>query len=373
MRTARPSQTPSPPPGWLAAGRIPALDGLRGLAVALVLLAHASQTKGFPALDLLLALGRIGPVGVDVFFVLSGFLITTLLCRERERCGHIRLSSFYLRRTLRIAPAYVCLLLCVGVLQREGLAHVPVPDWRAALTYTMNFRPHPAWELGHAWSLSIEEHFYLLWPLAYMLTSRRGALYTLLIVLALEPILRWTVLLRYPDWSAMTDLWTMTRLDAIAAGCLLALLAREAPGRQGLDRLARQWPVTLGLLVLSLALAQRSGKFAVGISPSVTAITLAALVWAAARRAPRWLEHPALSAVGIGSYSLYLWQQIFLNPHGTVWWTVFPINLFFAVLAAWSSYRMIELPFIQLKDRLGRRHARLPQTLVARPPGRVLP
>jgi peptidoglycan/LPS O-acetylase OafA/YrhL len=338
-------------PEWLASGHIPSLDGLRAVAISLVLLAHAHQTSGFPDLGRFGMLLGFGSLGVDVFFVLSGFLITTLLCREAERSNRVNLRAFYARRAIRILPAYVCFLLFVAALQTAGHADIPGRDWLAALTYTMNFQQKPAWDVGHLWSLSIEEHYYLLWPPLFALLPRRQAVRALLAVLAVQPMIRWTVLIAFPTWTPMTDLWTFTRFDTIAAGSLLALLARDPSCREYLDSAARYWLVAFGALMIGLGAGAASGKVAVGVTPSITAISLAILVWAATRRGPRILEHPVAVTVGIGSYSLYLWQQVFLNPHNTSWWTRFPENLLLSVVAAWASYKLVERPFLRIKVR----------------------
>jgi peptidoglycan/LPS O-acetylase OafA/YrhL len=249
-------------------------------------------------------------------------------------------------------------LLFVAFLQVNGQATLSWGDWTAAATYTMNFRHHRAWEMGHIWSLSIEEHFYLLWPPFVALLPRRSAVGGLVGVLVLGPLLRWAVLLGWPAWTPMLELWTFTRLDTIAAGCLLGLLGRSPLPRRALDGLARGWPIALALFLGGMVCACLSGKFAEGVAPSLTAATLAALVWASVRREPRWLEHPLLGAVGIGSYSLYLWQQVFLNPYQARWWTSFPQNLLLAACAATASYWSIERPFLRIKDRL---QGRLPR------------
>ena len=149
----------------------------------------------------------------------------------------------------------------------------------------------------------------------------------------------------------MAELWTFTRLDSIAAGCLLAVVAQEATWRTRLDRWAALWPVVLMVLGLSLTLSRFSGKWGVGVAYSLNAACLFGIVWAAARRAPRWLNSSVMSAVGVGSYSLSLWQQLFLNPHRAGWATEFPRNLILAAVTAWVSFRCIESPFLRLKDR----------------------
>lgn len=349
----RSTDLPRDPPDapWLDHGRIPALDGLRAVAVLVVLVSHVQLTRGFPAVGFTRVIDRVGTVGVDVFFVLSGFLITSLLCREVERTHHVSLRAFYARRALRILPAYVSFLVFVGALSMSGRADIARRDWLAAATYTVNFRAHPAWELGHIWSLSIEEHFYLLWPPLFALLPRRAAIVALTGVLFAEPILRAGLLFWSPALASDMELWTFTRLDPIAAGCLLALLSRSHAGFEWLNRMARYWPVAAGLLALALAGSLVSGKFDVDVAPSLIALSLALLVWAAVKAAPRWLEAPALITIGIGSYSLYLWQEVFLNPRRAEWWTRFPQNLLFVVLFAVISYRVIERPFLRMKAR----------------------
>jgi len=339
-------------PAWLASGRIPGLDGLRALAVGLVILSHAHVTRGFPTFKSLeRATDRLGSVGVDVFFVLSGFLITSLLCREEAREERISLRAFYLRRVLRIVPAYACFLLFVALLAASARADVTARDWLAAGTYTMNFRAAPAWELGHIWSLSIEEHFYLLWPPVMAMLPRRTASLGVLGVLLVEPVLRWSILVASPAHVAATELWTFTRLDSIAAGCMLALLSRSPAGRRALDAAARYWPVALGALGLAVGGSVLSGKLHVGVAPTVIAVTVAVLVWAVVRYEPRTLETRVLVALGVGSYSLYLWQEVFLNPRRSDWWTTFPQNLVLTGMCAAVSYHFVELPFMKLRSR----------------------
>jgi peptidoglycan/LPS O-acetylase OafA/YrhL len=297
------------------------------------------------------AVDKLGDVGVDIFFVLSGFLITTLLCRERDRTGRVSVRDFYIRRAFRILPAFFAYLLFVALLSAGGFVRTTPGDWVAALTYTMNFRENPAWELGHIWSLSIEEHFYLAWPLLFLTLPRRIAIVALVGAMVMAPALRATILLLWPAWSQTTELWTFTRLDPIAAGCLLALLARDPATGRRLDAIGRRWPLALALLAAGLVAGGVSTKVGTGITPSITAVTLAVLVWAAARSAPRWLSVRVLVVVGVGSYSLYLWQEVFLNPRASHWWTAFPQNLLLSGLAALASYRLVERPFLAIKDR----------------------
>ncbi|MDB5358187.1 MAG: acyltransferase 3 [Phycisphaerales bacterium] len=369
--------TPISPALAPASGRIPSLDGLRAVAVLLVLFAHVHQTAGFPRSRLLDAIGNHAAIGVEIFFVISGFLITTLMLRELHRNDALDIRAFYKRRALRIVPAYLGLLLAVALMDFRGAIHLRRADWIAAITYTVNFLPHPNWNIGHAWSLSIEEHFYLLWPLVMakggVAFARRAALGVIAFCFAA----RWAVLLFAPRYSSMAELWTFTRLDAIVFGCLLAVMVQDASWRDRLHSVCSNGYVVAlaGIgLAASLALSSVSSKFSVGIAYTANSALIVLLLWAAVGRPGsligRWLNHPAIAAVGIGSYSLYLWQQIFLNRTSHTFACRFPQNLLFACAAAWVSYRFIERPFLSLKSRVSRTSR---QRVVERSDNLVLP
>src|SRR5438094_9463231 len=198
-------------PTWLAAGRIPSLDGWRAVAVLLVLCVQAKRyVHDSPLFTGLL--GKCGFIGVQVFFVISGFLLTTLLLREKDRTGGVSLRQFYYRRMLRILLAYALYLLVLLVLQNHGLTYSPVNgrQWAAALTYTVNFLPGTIpGEISHLWSLSVEEHFYLLWPVLLavcgLAASRRLAWGCVAVCL----IARWLALVTLPpEVSRRIDVWT---------------------------------------------------------------------------------------------------------------------------------------------------------------------
>lgn len=346
------------PPSWVMSGRIPSLDGLRGLVVLLVVLCHAAQAPGFPLLGIPRSVWTQGAVGVDVFFVLSGLLITTLLLRERDRTGGVSLRAFWLRRFLRIVPAYGAYLAFIAVLGVAGLVQVGRRDWVAAFTYTVNFLPHPSWEIGHVWSLSIEEHFYLFWPVAAAVSVAFSCRLAWAI-LATGVVARWAVAFAWPHLCPMTDLWTFTRLDSIAAGCLLAFAARSPHARDWLDLLAgRPWKAALFLAVLALSAAgsMLSGRFAVCVAPTLRAGSLALLVWHLVNN-PRGLpsallDGRVLCGLGTLSYSLYLWQQPFLNHDAP--WIAFPANVALALAAAAASYVLVERPALLVKESLSR-------------------
>jgi len=358
--------TPGAAPAWLGRGRMPSLDGLRALAILMVIYAHGR----FPFDDLLplrALKGRCGFLGVQVFFVLSGFLITTLMLRERDRTGRLSLRGFYLRRVLRIVPAYASYLVMLAVLQGAGLVTLSGLGWLSLTTYTVNFLPSLPPSISHVWSLSVEEHFYLLWPLLMASCTLSGCRRVVLGVVAGALALRWLVLLAWPGGHGV-DVWTFTRIDDIAMGCLLALLAREPSWRMRLDGVACNRWVLGTLLVASLASQACFSRLVggrlmghvplalgIGATNCVTALAITAFLWAAVRRPSgavgRVLNHPVAVWVGVLSYSLYLWHPLFcLDRLGVL--ASFPANLACMFVAASLSYLLVERPFLGMKDCL---------------------
>lgn len=373
--------------------RIASLDGLRALSIALVICAHVAYmpngplpgeaTRFFPGPHVL------GAVGVDVFFAISGFLITTLLLRERSASGTISLRGFYWRRAVRILPPLCAYLGVLAVLDGAGLLAIVARDWLAALTYTVNFIPGVTVPLGHLWSLSVEEHFYFLWPLLLVLAGiERSGIVALGCLLA-QPALRWCFY-RFGNGVIDIDYATFTRLDTIACGCLLAILAHRIGaarrntigGQRLLDRAAmtldRHAALGFGigatLLVLSIFVLSHSGKYMIVARPLVDAMAIGLVLWTTSRHpsllAARILDWAPLAWIGRLSYSLYLWQQLFLDPtHADRWVCQFPQNILLPFGAAVISHYCIERPCLRLRAMVGAR-----QPLAEpQPAGRLVP
>lgn len=335
-------------------GHLPSLDGLRAISIALVLLGHLNGTRGFWKLDL--GIGDYAHLGVVVFFVISGYLITRLLLLEYEKRGRVSLWLFYARRALRLFPAAYAFIACVCLLSWAGITHVQAADiWHAA-TYTMNYLPGRSWPLGHLWSLSVEEQFYLIWPCTFVLLLPRRAGWIVAGVILFGPVARsagWLFLRGTPYYDL--ELFPMVA-DCLATGCLLAMIGGWLEGKSFYLRLF-QPAYSIGLVALILLVNRYMGYTVVSVfGTSVVNVSLAVLIHRSVYCSRDWmgqvLNWKPIAFIGVLSYSLYLWQQLFLNRNSGAWVNAFPQNLLFTVTAALGSYFLLEKPFLRLRHRL---------------------
>jgi peptidoglycan/LPS O-acetylase OafA/YrhL len=345
--------------------RIPSLDGLRALSIVMVMLAHTAGTPGSPAW--LLKLEHAGNLGVKVFFVISGFLITTLLYKELAATERISLRNFYLRRGFRIFPAFYTYFAVIQVATYLGIIRLQPGDALHAATFTMNYHLDRFWYYNHIWSLSVEEQFYLLWPSLVLLLGARKSLMLAAATLVLSPTAR--------AWQIADMLWHGTFsirntailgrqfeciADALATGCLLAGLY-NALGRSPryLAFLRGGWFV----LVPVVGIGGSCGLYLIHpllyflIGQTITHVAIALCLDHCVRFSGDAIGHllnwRPVAFVGVLSYSLYLWQQPFLNVFETVQqaWTCFPLNLVLAVGTALLSYYLVERPFLRWRAR----------------------
>jgi len=333
------------------------LDGLRALSIAAVLLAHVNGTRGFPASSWWLFAGDLGNLGVRCFFVISGFLITHLLLRELRENGSISLKNFYLRRTFRIFPAFYTFLVCVALLSWLGIIVVKTADFGYAATYSINFIEKKSWAVGHLWSLSVEEQFYLLWPLCLVAAGLSRAKKIAIGTVVLVPILRTAAWYWLPEYQGILTKAFPTICDAIATGCLLACY-RDRLGANERYRafLSSGWFILVPLAVmLSNSLASHTRPDLL-LGQSVRNVGIALCVdWClrnSGSRVGKWLNLPPVVWLGTLSYSLYLWQQLFLNRGASSGFCAFPQNLILALLCAALSYYAVERPWLKMRARL---------------------
>jgi peptidoglycan/LPS O-acetylase OafA/YrhL len=335
--------------------RIPALDGLRAVAIALVVLAHLRATPGFPAcLDD--ARFYDGALGVEIFFVISGYLITSLLVGEEERTGRVGLGGFYRRRALRILPAAFVYLAALALIDATGLAVAPLGDLAAALTFCRNLFGD-SFLTGHFWSLSVEEQFYLVWPLVFSAVPGRLRLRVAIGLFAMAPLWRvFNLVVLHPP-SGLNLGRADLHYDTIVAGIILAL-ARSHPA----GKAAHAWATAHGgalfaaalvALVFEQALVPKEWWLAMSLRDVILAAIVLAVVAGPGRIAGALLASPPFRLLGRLSYSLYLWQQLF-----TYWWKIdgawfgrFPANLAAALLVSAASYYLVERPVLAWRDR----------------------
>jgi peptidoglycan/LPS O-acetylase OafA/YrhL len=331
-------------------GRIATLDGLRAISIAIVFAAHLVGHGAPVALEHFLA-----DFGVRTFFVVSGFLITTLLLRERTKTGSISLRSFYVRRVFRIFPAFYFYLGCMVVARALGWIEVSNEDFAFAATYTMNFHAHRAWWVGHLWSLAVEEQFYLLWPMMMYALGTPRARTGALVAIVCAPILRVVATRIWPAMSELNDQAFPFVFDSLAIGCVLAIARDTLEADQRYTALLDSpafWLVP-ALCIASLAIQKPIFNLGVGVSLGNLGIALAIhkCVRAPDTAVGRVLEWKPLVWIGTLSYSLYLWQQPFLNRHSDAWFAAFPQNLGLAFAAAMVSYYLVEQPVLNWRAR----------------------
>jgi len=359
--TAGPSEGAAPAPFHL--GYRPALDGLRGVAILAVMGFHGGVLKG-------------GFLGVDLFFVLSGFLITTILLEEHARTGSIHLGRFYARRALRLLPAlFVLVIACSFVIVTFAVPEEAGIFGSAALWvifYLANwatFFGYPLHVLRHAWSLSIEEQFYLLWPATLLLLVRATASRAWLLGVVVAGVAG-SFLVRIWLWTApaaIVDLYSRLdwRADGILVGCAVGILAMadRLPASHG----SRAWSLALPLasaavLVVALLGASWEARYMNGGGATVVAVAIAVLIvhvlvapnsWVA-----RLLAFRPLVRAGRVSYGLYLWHfPIFFALSGLALPGIHP-PLYRVLLAAAgtflvaeASFRFLERPMLDYKVR----------------------
>jgi peptidoglycan/LPS O-acetylase OafA/YrhL len=329
--------------------RIPSLDGLRALSITLVFAGHVYMTTGYPSNRLTAFLGSFSHFGVQVFFVISGFLISSLLLEEKRSKGFIDLRSFYLRRSFRIFPAAFAYIMFATAI-RFVLHHpFPLKYLVVALTYTTCYFHGGPWVLAHLWSLSVEEQFYLFWPLALVIVFgiRKQTCWAIMVV---APIAR-IIYMKYAPISVEYVFPAVA--DSLAAGCLLALYRSEL---LRIPKWVYSTPIAVALSVAAFASNEVYSRSVLlwGAVPLIIAIA----VHIAVVRKDWVLNNRVAVYLGSLSYSLYLFQQPFLTQStSTNRWSSFPINIILAIFLALLSHYVIEKPLILVGKRISARRS----------------
>lgn len=348
--------------------RIPSLDGLRAISIGLVLALHMSDSTNFVPYSWVEPFNP-GHTGVWVFFVISGFLITSLLLNELRTTGRIDLKEFYFRRTLRIFPPMYAYIAVLAVLSSLAVIELQAGDLLRALTYTVNYHNvGGSWFVAHLWSLSVEEQFYLLWPAVLCFGGRQKAMKAALAVVLGAPVIRFLLWVAVPEYRINIGHTFETVADALAMGCLLAGFRDELWQRGWYRRLlTSRWFALMPFFAAGMYMLYVRPRFSVLIAEPLGNLAVALCIdWAVRfpeRAVGRFLNWRPLIAVGVLSYSLYVWQQLFLQQYRQPgqWWATFPVSLLLALITAVASYFLIEQPALRLRHLLSRRRAPAPR------------
>lgn len=342
---------------------MPTLDGWRAVAIVWVIYAHLGRS-----------FGRVshfiqdwGDHGVQLFFALSGYLICTRLLAEERSYGSISLKSFYTRRVFRIQPAALAYLLFIALLSVTGII---LPYWRGiagAALMIRNLWPgqvdHRFWYTSHFWSLSVEEHFYLLLPGFLVLVRNRRLTILALAVLALD---LWRILVFHhaglQGFTWLIDLRTDVLLPNILIGSIMAVALTRPNLRALAQRRLEPWVALLFTAVVWGFFAIHLRRYEYQFTILAYPLLLVSTVMHPRTPLSRFLELAPLRFLGRISYSLYIWQQFFMWPviwAPEIWLHRHPslcIPLLFA--AATASYYWVELPLVAFGHRLSKRFQR---------------
>ena len=347
--------------------RIPTLDGWRAVAIAAVIASHGfllSDAATRPVRAISYIAGHLGGMGVALFFAISGYLITTLLLEERDRWGGISLLGFYLRRGFRILPPAYLYLIVLAIAGGSGwLGEAPRRgELASAAFFYSNYWAERSWYTAHFWSLSMEEHYYLLWPALLAGLGVRRALIAAGVLLAATAVWRpWSLAhvdLPYPALQR-TDM----RLDAFLFACALAILLRGQYRVPLLQLLTAAWFRALSFLALiavwTWTLAGSAPATGTLVESALLPCILASVIYWEGSRIFRVLESAPLRWMGRISYGLYLWQQFFLVPQSAATLSaaaeVFLPRIALAFAAATANYYLMELPLLNYGRAVSRR------------------
>lgn len=350
----------------------PSLNGIRAMAILCVLVSHMfnhAHNVPFAVHHFFSGYSGLGNMGVRIFFVLSGFLITTLLLNEYNSSGTIALKKFYIRRFIRLMPVlalYVVVLAIADYFSND--LNLPLTDYIQAIFYIQNLQiwPHD-WITGHLWSLSVEEQFYLIWPVFFLFFNKKKYFFYVLIFSA---IFSTTIGMGLIHLNAVHPVQApllvkvvgnfIQHMGELSFGCLVGFYFFKN-GAIKTPSIFHHAIFGMSLLLLFLSTSsyivmprtyQLPHQFfllmaiAYVILYSISAVDTVYF---------RVMNSPVFDYVGKLSYSLYIWQQFFFTPsensYSNIWYRTFPYCFLMLVITAIFSYELYEKSFLKLRNK----------------------
>lgn len=340
-------------------GYLPTLDGWRAIAVLFVIFYH-DALRSFGPLSTQWIQDH-GVLGVDIFFGISGLLICSRILDEESTQGSISLTKFYIRRAFRILPPALFYLIVLAILGFMGILPVLPKEWFAALFFYRNYTlfsstvGHMDWFTAHFWSLSVEEHFYLILPGTLVVVPKRLRLVALGVMVTLVDGWRLYRLQSRPLMFLMHH--TDTRLDALLVPAMIAIILSFPQGRGLLLKICRFWFIPAAVLVYLLTWSGHPAWALFFQSLLIPIMILGTVLYPQGYFA-RFLEFAPIRWVGKISYSLYLWQDMFFlerffpNYRPLGWMQTFPWRFMLLLACATTSYYLVEKPMIKWGHKL---------------------
>jgi peptidoglycan/LPS O-acetylase OafA/YrhL len=334
---------------------IPGLDGLRAISILLVMLSHSGLQNAVP-----------GVFGVTIFFFISGFLITSLLIAEQKAANTVSIKRFYLRRILRLYPPLLIYIIVISVIWAARGFSTNFIGLLGALFYFANYLyaiwpEHVVVYGAHLWSLSVEEHFYLFFPLLFVLGIGRNKT-ALCWLIAMATVIR-VIETHFGATETYTSVATECRYDTILTGCLTAIAVNSADNYRLMRLAVHPIVVIVALCVLLSTFIVRDPMFRQTFRFTIQNIALVPLVLSAVFT-PRYLRMKAIlnwkpvKWIGVLSYSLYLWHFA-LFEFSKAWLDKAPgvvqysVGWLLAFCVALAIYFLVERPMFRLRRLAG--------------------
>ena len=339
---------------------IKGFDSLRAFSIIFVIITHLGLYTLLPDSDFIRdRLWKLfsGTTGVQIFFTLSGFLITTILFAEKERNGRINFKNFYIRRFIRLLPPLIVFYIIMGFLMSFGYLNTNIIGFLFSFFYVYNFIPNRFYtgEIGHTWSLAVEEQFYLTWPFIVNFVKRKFSFSIIIFITLILCIIAYYV---FPKIDALKSFkhyrWFIPAIAPIMVGSYFSVLYKFNMIRPALLE-KKQYLILLAILLFIFPLYTPMALMEIAPIFQASGISMF-LIWIIYSQDSKFvalLDNKLLSYIGKISYGLYVYQGIFLrtSPGGKLAIQEFPLNICLTVAVALLSYELLEKPILKLKKK----------------------